>query len=177
MTYYCHNKNIIIKENKQESGVMKAVIKELPEITIIGKKTKDVNPEGVMHLTDAWMDFFKEVDGKYKPENMNSYGFTDNIRMDLQLFDYTIGMERESYIEIPEGFEEIKIPANKYAVYTLKGKIEGGTVSEFIDNIFEKWLPEEKLECSSAGYSFEYYDERWIDDSDDSEFDIYVPIK
>ena len=39
-----------------------------------------------------------------------------------------------------------------------------------------KWMPEEKLECS-AGYSFEYYDERWADESDDSEFDIYVPIK
>lgn len=39
-----------------------------------------------------------------------------------------------------------------------------------------KWMPEEKLECIPE-YSFEYYDERWIDDSDESELDIYVPIK
>ena len=45
------------------------------------------------------------------------------MRMTEELFDYTIGMEKESYTEIPEGFEEIKLPANKYAVYTFKGKI------------------------------------------------------
>lgn len=156
---------------------MKAVIKELPEITIIGKKTKDVGPKTVGNLPNAWMEFFEIADGKYKTENMNSYGFSDNMRMDAELFDYTIGMEKDSYIEIPEGFEEIKIPANKYAVYTFKGKIEGNNVNEFINDVFSKWMPEEKLECGSAGYSFEYYDERWKEDSDESEFDVYMPIK
>lgn len=156
---------------------MKAVIKELPEITIYGKRTKDVSPKTVAELPNAWVEFFKAVEGKYKPEHMNSYGLSDNMRMDAELFDYTIGMEKESYTEIPEEFEEIKLPANKYAVYTFKGKITGDNVSKFIEDIYMKWMPEEKLEYSSAGYSFEYYDERWIDDSDDSEFDIYVPIK
>ena len=155
---------------------MKAVIKELPEIIIYGKKTKDVGPKTVTDLPKAWGEFFEAAEGKYKPEHMNSYGFSDNMRMDAELFDYTIGMEKESYTEIPEGFEEVKIPANKYAVYTFKGKIESDNVSKFIEDIYMKWMPEEKLECS-AGYSFEYYDERWADESDDSEFDIYVPIK
>ena len=155
---------------------MKAVIKKLPGIIICGKKTKDVGPETVADLPKAWGEFFKDAEGKYKPEHMNCYGFSDNMRMDTELFDYTIGMERESYTEIPEGFIEVKIPANKYAVYTFKGKIESNNVSRFIEDIYMKWMPEEKLECS-AGYSFEYYDERWMDDSDDSEFDIYVPIK
>ncbi|MCP1224023.1 GyrI-like domain-containing protein [Sebaldella sp. S0638] len=155
---------------------MKAVIKELPEITIYGKKTKDVSPETVGNLIKEWVDFFEIVKGKYNPEHMNSYGLSDNMRMEAELFDYTIGMEKESYTEIPEGFEEITLPANKYAVYTFKGKIGGENVSKFIEDIYMKWMPEEKLEYGGE-YSFEYYDERWEDDSDNSEFDIYVPIK
>ena len=155
---------------------MKAVIKELPEITIYGKKTKDVGPKTVGDLPKAWGEFFEAAKGKFNPEHMNSYGLSDNMRMTEELFDYTIGMEKESYTEIPEGFEEIKLPANKYAVYTFKGKIEGDNISKFIGYIYMKWMPEEKLECIPE-YSFEYYDERWIDDSDESELDIYVPIK
>ena len=102
---------------------MKAVIKELPEITIYGKKTKDVGPKTVGDLPKAWGEFFEAAKGKFNPEHMNSYGLSDNMRMTEELFDYTIGMEKESYTEIPEGFEEIKLPANKYAVYTFKGKM------------------------------------------------------
>ena len=155
---------------------MKAVIKELPEITIYGIRTKGVSPKTVGKLPEAWGDFFKAADGKFRPEYMNCYGLSDNMNMDTETFDYTIGMERESYTEVPEGFEEVKLPANKYAVYTFKGKIAGDNVSRFIGDIHMKWMPEEKLEYA-AEYSFEYYDERWQDDSDDSELDIYVPIK
>ena len=90
--------------------------------------------------------------------------------------DYTLAVSPECLTKIPENFIEEKIPAGKYAVYTYKGKITPEKINEFMTNIYSKWLGEDGL-IPLMICDFECYDNRWIDDSDDSEFDYYVSVR
>lgn len=155
---------------------MKAVIKELPELRIVGRKFTKVNDK-ILEMTSEWGKFFQDINGKVEIEKCDvSFGISSNVDMEKKIFDYMIGLKKEVYTKIPEEFTEEVLPANKYAVYTFKGKIDGENVTEFMNNIFYKWMPEEKLEVA-LNICLEYYDSRWKDDSEESEFDVYVPIK
>lgn len=96
-------------------------------------------------------------------------------------FRYIAGVETKSLDDIPQGMKGITIPAGKYAVFTHKGKLD--TLHQTYADIHQKWIPEMKLiprslpEIPFQNLDYEYYDERFMVDDDNSEFDIYIPIK
>ena len=159
---------------------MKAQIKEIGEIVIAGKKYLEVIPEDKnVDLMSAWMNFFEDIKDNFDMKNYKDcFGLSENMKMidGKVAMDYVICMRKEAFDKVPEGFVTETIPGGKYAVYTYKGKIEEDKMSQFWNDIYSKWLGEEKLEPITT-HAFEYYDHRWQDDSDDSELDIYVPIK
>ena len=159
---------------------MKAQIKEIGEIVIAGKKYLEVIPEDKnVDLMSAWMNFFEDIKDNFDMKiYKDCFGLSENMKMidGKVAMDYVICMRKESFDKVPEGFVTETIPGGKYAVYTYKGKIEEEKMSQFWNDIYSKWLAEEKLEPITT-HAFEYYDHRWQDDSDDSELDIYVPIK
>ena len=159
---------------------MKAQIKEIGEIVIAGRKFLEVIPEDKnVDFMSAWMNFFEDIKDNFDMKNYKDcFGLSENMKMidGKVAMDYVICMRKEAFDKVPEGFVTETIPGGKYAVYTYKGKIEEDKMSQFWNDIYSKWLGEEKLEPITT-HAFEYYDHRWQDDSDDSELDIYVPIK
>ena len=89
-------------------------------------------------------------------------------------FSYIAGVEVDSFDQLPAGMITRTLPASKYAVFTHKGPLSA--LSTTYENVFTKWIPASGLQ-PDANFAFEYYDERFNANSDNSEVDIYVPVK
>lgn len=89
------------------------------------------------------------------------------------IFHYIAGVMVSSLDNIPEGFTGKTVPYGKYAVFTHFGKLD--TLGQTYQNIYQDWLVSAGLPIR-GDLDFEYYDNRFVLDSDQSEFDIYVAL-
>lgn len=87
---------------------------------------------------------------------------------------YTACTEVEKIDSIPKGMIARTIPDGKYAVFTHKGKLIN--LENTIRYIYGSWFNNSNYHIDNRP-EFELYDQRFNPVSDDSEFDIYVPIK
>ena len=90
-------------------------------------------------------------------------------------FMHLVGYPVDSAEDVPEGMSYKQVPAHKYAKFTHKGPIS--TLGSTYNGIFMEWLPSSDEEYDPSGCDLEWYDERFKHEEEDSEFDIYVPIK
>lgn len=89
-------------------------------------------------------------------------------------FVYVAALPVAEYGVKPDDFINCEISAGRYAVFTHKGPIE--KICHTINYIWGTWLPTATVERREAP-DFELYDHRFQPASEDSEFDIYIPIK
>jgi AraC family transcriptional regulator len=73
----------------------------------------------------------------------------------------------------PEGMVSRVAPAGKYAKFVHKGKLN--TLAHTYGFIHTNWFPSSGKQRRPAP-EIEVYDERFKMDSDDSEFDILIPV-
>jgi len=77
---------------------------------------------------------------------------------------------------VPEGMITEKFPAQKYAVFTHIGRLNN--LGETFQYIYQDWLVNNsRYERVPFAPEFEWYDQRFNANSDDSELDLYVPIR
>jgi len=75
---------------------------------------------------------------------------------------------------VPDGMQELIVPAGRYAVFAYRGPASKG--ADFYRFIFAQWLP-------ASGYSLDdrpHYarmDERYKGEAEDSEEEIWVPVR
>lgn len=75
---------------------------------------------------------------------------------------------------IPDSLSTLTIPSGQYAVFMHKG-----TMSDFpktMDYIFREWLPNSNYQFDNRP-QFEVMDHRYIQNSPDSEEEVWIPIK
>ena len=90
-------------------------------------------------------------------------------------FEYIAATEVKDDKNIPEGMVYREVPEYTYAVFTHHGNLD--TLGETYEYIYNTWLPQSGLKVHTDHYDMELYDERFIPDSDDSAFDIYIAIQ
>jgi AraC family transcriptional regulator len=89
---------------------------------------------------------------------------------------YIAANEVSSVNEVPEGMITETIPAQKYAVFTHIGKISN--LKETYRYILEDWRKNNtRYNQIPFAPAFEWYDQRFDANSDDSELDLYIPIE
>jgi AraC family transcriptional regulator len=90
-------------------------------------------------------------------------------------YEVFVGMEVETLEDMPIEMVSKALPATKYAVYTVSGD---QIVSDWATEIFGEWMPGSGYE-QAYGYGFQLYDARFkgLDRLDESELDIYVPVR
>ena len=88
-------------------------------------------------------------------------------------FHYTAALCVIDDASVPEGMEKIRIPAQKYAVFTHKGPATDMAKTNVF--IWKTWLPQSGLEPADAP-DFELYGARWNGNKAEGEVEIYVPI-
>ncbi|MFP9115222.1 GyrI-like domain-containing protein [Flavobacterium sp. RHBU_3] len=74
---------------------------------------------------------------------------------------------------VPQGMDALTLPGGLYAVFHYKGNPTNG--SEVFRYILGEWLPQSGYTLDARPH-FEILGERYKNNSDDSEEDIYIPI-
>ena len=128
-------------------------------------------------IAQMWGVFNQQAKVIPSVENSNAFGlcFSNPTGAAEGEFEYVAAFEVNDNQNIPEGMVYREVPEHKYAVFTHYGKLD--TLGQTYEYIFNTWLPQSGLEVHTSKYDMEVYDERFIHDSDDSEFDIYVALK
>ena len=91
---------------------------------------------------------------------------------------YIAGAEIDDNETLPTGMEKVTISSGKYAVFTHKGPLDEAVsnIGHTMNYIYGSWLPKSGCELRDAP-DFELYDHRFHPTAENSEFDIYIPIK
>ena len=88
--------------------------------------------------------------------------------------EYISGVEVSDFARIPTELSRLRIPAQKYAVFTQCGHIS--TIRQTWFTIFNKSLPEAGLK-PSEGPEFERYGENFNGETGAGGFEIWIPIE
>lgn len=92
----------------------------------------------------------------------------------LNEFEKWAVVEVTDFIAIPEGMESKILPAGLYAVFHYKGSSANG--SAIFQYIFGTWLPASPYTLDNRPH-FEVLGEKYKNNAEDSEEEIWIPIK
>ncbi len=88
-------------------------------------------------------------------------------------FEYVTGVEVGHFDDLPADFARVRVPAQRYAVFTHTDNIS--TIRRTSEAIWNKALPDAGLTALDAP-NFELYDDRFDPQSGDGEVEIWVPV-
>jgi AraC family transcriptional regulator len=154
-------------------------IVELANMTVVGMQSLVSMKHNLIH--ELWVRF---MESGHKINNMTnedvyigiSWGYKDigeGEEKETQ-FLHLAGAPVTDLNDLPEGFTYKEIPAQKYAKFVHRGPLS--KLGETYHHIFAVWLPESKYLYDEGKCDIEWYDERFQEGKEDSEFDIYVPV-
>ncbi|WP_291685184.1 AraC family transcriptional regulator [Bradyrhizobium sp.] len=89
-------------------------------------------------------------------------------------FDYIAGVEVSDFSDLPREFSKVRIPEQRYAVFTHLDHIS--TIRRTVNTIWNHWLPASGLKAADAP-SFERYDENFDPLTGNGGLEIWVPVK
>ncbi len=160
------------------------------EPRIVTKETfKVIGMQGRTTLKDnkipqLWQDFIPRMEEiQNRTDKAVSYGIC-MVDPDFDIKDFTdtteftelVAVEVNNFDFVPQGMVTQVIERQKYAVFTHKGSLANLRMT--YDFIYGTWLHKSGMELAKT-VDFEYYDSRRFNpiDQENSEFDIYIPIK
>jgi AraC family transcriptional regulator len=89
-------------------------------------------------------------------------------------FDYIAGAEVSDFSDLPRQFSRVRIPEQRYAVFTHRDHIS--TIRRTVNTIWNHWLPASGLKAADAP-NFERYDEKFNPLTGDGGLEIWVPVR
>ena len=89
-------------------------------------------------------------------------------------FDYIAGVEVPDFSDLPREFSRVRIPEQKYAVFTHRDHVS--TIRRTINTIWNEWLPASGLKAADAP-NFERYDQNFDPVSGDGGLEIWIPVR
>src|SRR5882757_5390034 len=124
-------------------------------------------------IPGQWQRFHQKVDAIPDRVGKVAYGVCCNGD-DSGNFDYIAGVEVSDFSDLPREFSRVRIPAQRYAVFTHAEHIS--TIRRTVNTIWNHWLPSSKL-CVADAPNFERYDEKFDPATGDGGLEIWVPVK
>ena len=88
--------------------------------------------------------------------------------------DYACGVEVRDFAQLPPDLSRVRVPANRYAVFTHSGHVS--TIRSTWFAIWNRWLPKSGHQLADAP-DFERYDSRFDARTGAGEVEIWVPLK
>ena len=147
-------------------------IETRPEFQAIGLEIT-ARYEATGEIPAKWQEFMQRWEEIPNTVNRGEL-FGIALRDGAEDFDYFICLEVSSVEVIPGGMKAHTIPTHEYAVFTHRGVIQ--RIGETYQYIYGQWLPESEYNRAPAPF-IEAYGEKFCGGTtDDSEFDIWIPI-
>ena len=124
-------------------------------------------------IPGQWQRFRQKVDEIPDRVGKVTYGVCCNGD-DSGNFDYIAGVEVSDFSDLPREFSRVRIPEQRYAVFSHKDHIS--TIRRTVNTIWNHWLPTSGLKPADAP-SFERYGENFDPLTGNGGLEIWVPIR
>lgn len=150
---------------------MQAEIVNKPAFKIVGMKYHGKNEHNdIPQIWGQFIPMIKEI--KHQVPQAGVYGAMDNLNEESREFDYLAAVPVKQIADVPEGLVSWEIPEAKYVVVTCTLP----TIGKAFDYVYKNWLAQSGYE-RACGPEFEFYDEDFDPDDENSNMTIYIPIK
>jgi len=123
-------------------------------------------------IPSQWHRFHQAVDSIPGRIGKVAYGVCCNGD-DAGNFDYIAGVEVTDFSDLPREFSRVRIPEQKYAVFTHAEHIS--TIRRTVNTIWNHWLPMSGMKAADAP-NFERYDETFDPATGDGGLEIWIPV-
>jgi AraC family transcriptional regulator len=124
-------------------------------------------------IPNQWQRFHQSMDDIPGRIGKLAYGVCCNGD-DAGNFDYIAGVEVTDFSDLPREFSRVRIPEQKYAVFTHSEHIS--TIRRTVNTIWNHWLPMSGMKAADAP-NFERYDEKFDSLTGDGGLEIWIPVK
>jgi AraC family transcriptional regulator len=131
------------------------------------------NCENGAGIPGQWQRFHQSVQTIPGRIGQVAYGVCCNGD-DAGNFDYIAGVEVSDFSDLPREFTSVRIPEQKYAVFSHRDHIS--TIRRTINTIWNKWLPASGLKAADAP-NFERYDEKFDPLTGNGGLEIWIPVR
>ncbi|MGB6394225.1 MAG: AraC family transcriptional regulator [Bradyrhizobium sp.] len=136
----------------------------------IGDRFSHENGAGIPGL---WQRFHQSVADIAGRIGHVAYGVCCNGD-DAGNFDYIAGVEVTDYSDLPREFSKVRIPEQRYAVFTHREHVS--TIRRTVNTIWNHWLPASGLKIADAP-NFERYGTNFDPLTGNGGFEIWVPVR
>ena len=122
-------------------------------------------------IPGLWHRFHQEVADIPARVGTVAYGVCCNGD-DSGNFDYIAGVEVADFSDLPRRFGRIRIPEQRYAVFTHAEHV--ASIRRTVNTIWNQWLPASGLKAADAP-NFERYDEKFDPATGNGGLEIWIP--
>lgn len=154
----------------QTLGLGEPRFEDAPALRIVGTNAT-YSMETRSQIPAQWSAFIPEIGRIAGRVGKNAYGVCWNTSEDCG-FDYLCGVELGDSDALPDGLVEVRLPAQRYAVFSHQGYVS--TLPQTIDTIWSKWVPDCGLKIADAP-CFERYTEEFEPDGQ-AGMELWVPL-
>jgi AraC family transcriptional regulator len=128
--------------------------------------------QGIPSLWQKFNQHFGHIPGQV---GNVAYGVCTQTEGETESFRYMSAAEVTSADDLPEGFTTLKLPQQRYAVFTHRGHISG--ISATVQQIFGDWLPQSGHQHGGLPDMMERYDDRFDPHTGMGVTEIWIPLK
>ncbi|ANV99935.1 AraC family transcriptional regulator [Bradyrhizobium icense] len=141
-------------------------------LLIAGISERCTHENGGAGIPNQWQKFHQTVDDI--PDRVGKVAYGVCCNGDDSSFDYIAGVEVADFSDLPREFARVRIPEQKYAVFTHSEHIS--TIRRTVNTIWNHWLPASGMKAADAP-SFERYDENFDPATGNGGLEIWIPVK
>ena len=141
-------------------------------LLIAGISERCTHENGGAGIPNQWQRFNQKVDDI--PDRIGKVAYGVCCNGDDSGFDYIAGVEVADFSDLPREFARVRIPEQKYAVFTHAEHIS--TIRRTINTIWNHWLPVSGMKAADAP-SFERYDENFDPATGNGGLEIWIPVR
>jgi AraC family transcriptional regulator len=140
---------------------------------VAGVGERCTHENGGAGIPNQWQRFHQKVGDIPDRVGQVAYGVCCNGD-DSGNVDYIAGVEVSDFSDLPREFSRVRIPEQRYAVFTHRDHIS--TIRRTINTLWNHWLPASGLKAADAP-SFERYDENFDPLTGNGGLVIWVPVR
>ena len=142
-------------------------------LLVAGISERCTHENGGAGIPNQWQRFHRKVGDIPDRVGQVAYGVCCNGD-DSGNFDYIAGVEVSDFSDLPREFSRVRIPEQRYAVFTHRDHIS--TIRRTVNTIWNHWLPASGLKAADAP-NFERYDTNFDPLTGNGGLEIWVPVK
>ena len=163
----------ILMDSTLTDNLQKPRFQTSKPLLIAGIGERCTHENGGAGIPNQWQRFHQKLGEIPDRVGQVAYGVCCNGD-DSGNFDYIAGVEVADFSDLPREFSRVRIPEQKYAVFTHGDHIS--SIRRTVNTIWNQWLPASGMKAADAPF-FERYDENFDPLTGDGGLEIWIPVR